>query len=301
MALAHDFPDALRGTVFSREHALAAGTSPQQLRSRAFRRHHRNVYSDASAPIGHDDAFRVLAAEVDDGWISHTTALEGRGLWVPSSVSGARHISRPRGSRATRHAGVVGHQFIIDPADLEMIDGVRTSSVARAWREAADQLPVHQLVQLGDYLVREPRPGLEGRTEPYARIDELQEMTDKYPRVGGGGRAATASRLIRVGSDSPTETDCRLAIVSARLPEPQLQIPLRPGDPYSPTADLGYLLARIAIQYEGAHHRTASRHAADMRRDREFTLAGWTVLLVGALDHANGFSDLISSLRSLLF
>ena len=46
----------------------------------------------------------------------------------------------------------------------------------------------------------------------------------------------------------------RLAMVDAGLPEPNLQLTLRSGDPLSPSADLGYRAQRLAIQYDGGHH-----------------------------------------------
>lgn len=255
---------------------------------------------DSRTAVDQLESLGVLAATIDGAWVSHSTALQTRSLWVPETVLNELHLSRPRGSRAARHARVKGHQFVIDSADLGHVDGVPTSSIPRAWREAAAQMTVRELVQLGDFLVRVPRPAFEGRSEPYTTIDQLTEMVRKYPVVPGAKRAAVAAALVRVGSDSPPESDCRLAIVGAGLPEPELQVALHPGDRYSPTLDLGYRKWKIGMQYEGAVHRSAERHSTDLWRDREFATEGWTVLGIGHRDRAEGFFGLIRQLKRLI-
>lgn len=293
-------PTRLQLQVFTRSRAISEGVSPARLRGSAAMRHHHGIYGDAAAAFTPWEVLGGLASTIDGSWVSHSTALESRGLWVPESAAGSLHLARPRGARAPRHQAVQGHQFQIDPDDLQIVNGVLTSSIPRAWREAAAQLSVRELVQLGDFLVRYPREHFEGRSLPYTSIEHLAEMVRKYPAVPGSDTARVARQLVRVGSDSPPETDCRLAIIQAGLPEPELQLLLFPDDPFSPSSDLGFRRWRIAIQYEGAVHRSADRHWRDMRRDRAFEVEGWTVLGVGARDRAENFLGLVRQLERLL-
>jgi very-short-patch-repair endonuclease len=74
-------------------------------------------------------------------------------------------------------------------------------------------------------------------------------------------------------------------------------VPADPSDPYTPVADLGYRDLRIAIQYDGRHHRTAEQQAADVYRDDRFRELGWTVVRLTWLDQRQGFARLIRTVR----
>jgi very-short-patch-repair endonuclease len=89
----------------------------------------------------------------------------------------------------------------------------------------------------------------------------------------------------------------RLAIADANLPEPDLQIALRPEDAASPTADLGYRHRRLALQYDGGHHLLDAQRFSDRRRDRAFESAGWTVLVLKSEDLAEGFERALGLIK----
>ena len=153
---------------------------------------------------------------------------------------------------------------------------------------------------VGDQLVRHPRPGLEIRTEPWATREELRMMLKRHPKLQGIVKARQAAELIRAGADSAPETFLRLALTAAGLPEPELQLRLVPEDPYSPAADLGYREQRIAIQYDGAHHRTREQQSRDNRRDEVFNAAGWRYFKFNADDLANDFRGAVRRVRIAL-
>ncbi|WP_427129644.1 hypothetical protein [Pseudarthrobacter sp. S9] len=117
----------------------------------------------------------------------------------------------------------------------------------------------------------------------------------------GVEKARLALDEMRVGSDSFPETFLRLALLDARLPEPELQLRLDPYDERSPAADLGYRRFRIAIQYDGAHHLTREQQSRDNRRDEAFRGAGWAYFEANADDLADGFEDVISRIKRARF
>ncbi len=80
-----------------------------------------------------------------------------------------------------------------------------------------------------------------------------------------------------------------MVLIDAGLPEPELQLRLVPGDLCSPAADLGYRQHRLALQYDGAHHRTPAQQSRDNRRDEVFNAAGWRYFKFNADDLANDF------------
>ncbi len=174
------------------------------------------------------------------------------------------------------------------------------STPARTWLDLARVVPLADLVAVGDQLVRQPRPGLELRTEPWSNLPELQRMLTRHTKLQGIVKARAALELIRPGADSAPETFLRLALTEAGLPEPELQIRIVPGDPYSPAADMGYRLQRIAIQYDGGHHLTREQQSRDNHRDECFHSAGWRYFKFNADDLAQDFRRAVGKIRMAL-
>lgn len=125
-------------------------------------------------------------------------------------------------------------------------------------------------------------------------------MVERHKNLQGIVRAREALELMRVGADSAPESMLRLAMLDAGLPEPELQVHLRIGDRLSPSADLGYRERRLAIQYDGGHHLEEEQIHSDRRRDKAFRTAGWTVLVFGKDDLADGFGDATVRIKGAL-
>ncbi|MGO4493940.1 endonuclease domain-containing protein, partial [Arthrobacter sp. 2YAF22_2] len=196
--------------------------------------------------------------------------------------------------------GIIGHAVLAWDDEVETVDGIRISTRARTWLDLARRLSLYELVCTGDELVRIPRISLEGRSEPFATVDGLRSMVNRHSNLQGIVRARAALELMRVGSDSGPETLLRLAMRDAGLPEPDLQLSLRPGSPGSPTADLGYRRRRLAVQYDGGHHLLPAQIFSDRRRDKAFESAGWTVLILTKDDLADGFAGATAKIKRIL-
>lgn len=125
-------------------------------------------------------------------------------------------------------------------------------------------------------------------------------MVSRHPNLQGIVRARAALDMMRVGSDSGPETLLRLAMCDAGLPEPELQLPLRPERPSSPTADLGYRRRRLAVQYDGGHHTLPAQILSDRRRDKAFEAAGWIVVILTKDDLADGFANATATITRVL-
>ena len=177
---------------------------------------------------------------------------------------------------------------------------------ARAWRRrdpATGELeadpPVHLTVARGTRRVR--RAGLLDHRRPLAP----EFVTHVHGLRASGrfhGRPAAREALdsVRVGADSPPGTRLRLALVAGGLPEPELQAALEPGDPFSPVADLAYRHVRLALQDDGAGHRTREQQARDARRDRYGQARGWTTLRVTWADGREDFRGVVAVVRCRL-
>jgi hypothetical protein len=286
---------------FTYREALASGLTPDQLKNRR----HINVGHGIYRPDGWDfdlrDAARVLSAASPGAWISHSTAARLHELILPPWLadSDELHLSKPRQLPQLRRKGIVSHNVTALSGEVESTDGLQLSTRSRTWLDLARLLPVPDLVCMGDQLIRIPRAEFEGRSEPYATLKSLRDMTDRHHNLQGIVRARDALDLMRVGADSAPETLLRLAIADAGLPEPELQLTLW-GRKGGASADAGYRARRIALQYDGAHHLDELQQFSDRRRDKAFENAGWVVLIFTQEDLADGFQGAIQRIRRAL-
>ncbi|MDJ0315166.1 hypothetical protein [Arthrobacter sp. H35-D1] len=288
-------------TPFTLGEAEALGISRDRLRGRGFAGVSHGLYRPASWDFELRDAARALCAATPGAWISHTTAARLHGLILPPWLSDSRelHLSKPRKLAGVRRKGIVGHTVLAHADEVETADGLRISTRARTWLDLARALPVPELACIGDQLIRIPRPVFEGRDTPYATVASLRSMLARHRNLQGIVRAREALELLRVGSDSGPETLLRLAMLDAGLPKPDLQLALweLPG---APSADLGYRVRRIAIQYDGGGHLDELQARSDRRRDGAFRNAGWTVLVFDREDLADGFDGAVRRIRKAL-
>lgn len=250
------------------------------------------------------ERLHALLARHPDLVVTGASAARLWGLPLPSWVEASTELTVLRGDglRACADAGVRTRLADLARVQLhpEPLHGLPVTSYADTWFHLADDLPVDQLVAVGDRLVRSrPRRGEDALTDRAALAECLRRQRGRRGVVKG--RAAHA--LVRDGADSPQETALRLALLDAGLPEPELQIELR--DPaystrHPATADLGYRRWRIAVQYEGAGHDDPVQVARDTQRDAVFQRAGWTVIRVSNSDRRAGFAGAIALIRQAI-
>lgn len=295
-------PLPLATAPFTFSSAMASGVPLSRLRRKDVVNVGRGLYRPAAWDFDLEGAARVLSAASPGAWISHVTAARLRCQVLPPWLADTTelHLSKPRSLPSVRRKGVFGHTVLAREDEIELVDGIRLSTRSRTWLDLARVLPLHDLVSMGDQLVRIPRVDFEGRTEPYDTIAGLRMLVGRHPNLQGIVRAREALDLMRVGADSAPESLLRLAIADAGLPEPGLQVPLRAGDTRSPSADLGYRHRRLAIQYDGGHHLGEAQILSDRRRDKAFESAGWTVLVFDKDDLADEFQRAVQRIKRAL-
>ncbi|MCD5343217.1 endonuclease domain-containing protein [Arthrobacter sp. AK04] len=295
-------PLPLATAPFTFVSARASGVTVDRLRRKDVVNVGRGLYRPAGWDFELEGAARALSAVSPGAWISHVTAARLQSQLLPPWLADSTelHLSKPRALPAVRRKGIFGHTVLAREDEVELVDGIRLSTRSRTWLDLARDLPLDDLVSMGDELIRVPRVDFEGRTEPYDTLAGLRALVARHPNLQGIVRAREALELMRVGADSAPETLLRLAIASAGLPEPELQVPLRAGDARSPSADLGYRHRRLAIQYDGGHHLDESQIFSDRRRDKAFESAGWTVLVFDKDDHADDFRRAVGQIKKAL-
>lgn len=297
-------PEHLSGSSFVRPEGLLAGLTVKQLRGPSVKIPSRSIRLPAAEALNPAAAVRALSWVTPDSAVSHATAARLWGFPLPPWLQddGGQHITRPRTAAAPRRRGVIGHQALLAAGEVEVFDGVRLTSRSKTWLDLAQLLSVDDLVVIGDHLVRRPRPELEQRTEPYATINGLSRLVRMHKGKRGVVKAGEALKLIRVGADSPPETLLRLALVYAGLPEPELNVPLTGplGTPlHSP--DQQYRQYRIAIEYEGDHHRSAEQLARDIRRAEVTAAAGWLEIRVTRGEMQDDARAAVAKIRRALY
>jgi hypothetical protein len=125
---------------------------------------------------------------------------------------------------------------------------------------------------------------------------EIIVLATRYAGTKGVKRCRDAVAVMDGGAQSPKETWLRLLLVKAGFPSPQTQIPLLDGAGRTfAFLDMGWPEVKIAVEYDGDHHRTdRAQYAWDVRRLRMVSQLGWLHIRVIAEDSPR---DVIARVR----
>ncbi|VXC29593.1 hypothetical protein AERO9AM_60011 [Aeromicrobium sp. 9AM] len=202
-------PHELRGAVFTTKQAAKVGVSASMLRGTHFVSVHRGVWRLTDTDLTFGLSVRAAALALPPGSaVSHVTALQWMGVGV--------------GRRTPLHFSIcstaqVMHEIVLHrrlgrlaPRELR---GLSVLGPDRSFVDSATLLSVRDLVRAGDALVR-------------AGLTSTEQLLDytKSSHLDGVVRAREAALLVRGRVDSPRETDVRLVLVLAGLPEPLINV-----------------------------------------------------------------------------
>ncbi|TCI97794.1 hypothetical protein [Aeromicrobium sp. IC_218] len=261
---------ALRG-VFTAEVALRAGVTRRMLDGRRFARVARGVWRLSSTPVTPElTVAAVLLATSADAALSHTTALS----WLlDERPSTPVHLSVHERAQ-TRLDDVVLHRRRHPTAPLA-VRGVPCLGPERTFVDCATVLGLRRLVRAGDALVRA------GLTSPARLVD----YADAH-HLDGVVRAREAARLVRPRVDSVRETDVRLLLVTAGLPEPETNVDVEDEHGrWVARGDLVLAAWRVVVEHDGwVHERDAAQRQKDHLRRERIQAAGWTLVVVTVED-----------------
>ncbi|UTX54066.1 hypothetical protein [Leucobacter aridicollis] len=292
------------GDAFLRSDAIAAGVSPRRLRNADLEAPFRGVRKkrvdplrvSQPGPIGHVSAGHASAAHPlarrriehlerarlysliasDGAFFCGRTAAVILGLPVELKPAQDLEVGRLYPARAPRVRGIRGVQVRPGLVALQSSSGLRTTSPSTTWAMLGRWLSREELVVLGDAIVNASRFGR----------DALIAL-DAAASVPGRPRARLlreALSLVRVGSASPPETQLRLALHAAGLPEPELDVNVRDASGgFLGRSELAYPDSRLAIEYESDHHRVDQRQwNRDIDKYQAYAESGWRIIRVTA-------------------
>ena len=272
MAAPTPIPKTLRTRPFTLAQARAAGLSVRMLRGQRFRRVFPYVYICADVPD--TPLIRLAAAmlRVPHAFATDLSAAQVLGVPVPDDP--ATYIGIRRGTPRIRTTGIRVREYV-DPPPVIINGGHAVSAAPHVFVQLAERLSFLDLVVAGDAMVR----------AGHASLESLRETARSVPGRRGV-RVRQASRSVRAGVDSPMETRLRLLMVLAGLPEPDINRDVigRHGG-WLARPDLSYPAQKIAIEYDGDHHRLdRTQWQRDIMRRENLEADGWIVLVITAVD-----------------
>lgn len=123
----------------------------------------------------------------------------------------------------------------------------------------------------------------------HLEVADVELLAERYRGRRGARRVPPTLALVDPGAESPRETWLRLLVIRAGFPPPQTQIPVY--DEYGQSVavvDMGWEDIKVALDYEGAHHRGPDRFNKDIHRHEAVTELGWIDIRVTSRDTEGG-------------
>ncbi|WOF22650.1 hypothetical protein N8K70_14825 [Microbacterium betulae] len=239
----------------------------------------------------------AFSTVLPDGAVySHHTAAHAHDLPLPRRHMDdlAVHVSVRTQAERRRRAGVAFHLVPPGRQRVHIVGGLPVTTAVDTWCALAGVLRVPEIVAMGDALVR--------RKRPLATMDELAEAVRRHRGRHGAKALRVALALIRPRTDSPAETELRLAIHDAALPEPEVNVWVLDGRGRRiRLGDLVYRRERILVEYDGPHHFTdPAQQQKDIDALDAAVAAGWRVIRVTNVHRRQGFAPIIRRLRDAL-
>jgi hypothetical protein len=164
----------------------------------------------------------------------------------------------------------------VNDDEVTVIKGVTVTSPARTALDIACRYPGDSAVTAIDALARATR----------LTTAAVLAAAERHPGRRGIRRARATLSLVDPGAESPRESWLRLLLVSQGFPRPTTQIPVY--DEFGLLVarfDMGWEELKIAVDYDGDHHRiNRDRYYRDIRRAETVANLGWTLIRITADD-----------------
>jgi hypothetical protein len=173
--------------------------------------------------------------------------------------------------------------------EAQTISGMPVTTPARTAFDVACRYPLGKAVAAIDALAR--------ATD--LKLPDVDLLAERYKGRRGLRRARVALSLVDAGAESPRETWLRLLLLRAGFPPPQTQIAVQ--DEYGQIVavlDMGWEDVKLAVEYDGDHHRIDRRQFnKDIRRAEALNDLGWINIRITAEDTEGGVIARVSAAR----
>ena len=279
-------PELMKG-AFTLEQARAFGVSRMQLQGVSWRNLGKGVYVWAGIPDS--PTVRLAAVRLRlprEAAFSGRTAAWLHGLDLPLSFDPIE-VTEPDASGLSVRVGLMVRRVDLGEGDVVVRLGFRTTSITRTLADLARTLSKVEAVVAID-------------TALHGRLVDLNHL-DAWVRARRGKKGVAALRrfiaLAEPASESPMETRLRILLLEAGLPRPESQVNLfDAAGRFLARVDLYYPDARLAIEFDGGHHRDTL--VADNRRQNDLLGAGYDLLRFTSPDITNARELVVARVRA---
>ncbi len=269
----HVPPMLTKGPFRSRD-GLAAGLTPDQLRSACWRRLSRDVYCHADLAV--TDELRLQAALLsapEHAVVTGLTAAWLYGVWRPAPGADVPLEFATRNPDGAYCSGLRAARLQLDPGDVTDRDGVLITTPERTCFDLMRRDPLFDAVAHADAF---QHVGLTTR-------DALEQYGAARPRWPGIRTVRTAVRLSSPRAESRMESRLRMVILAAGLPLPFVNVAIYDeagralGRP-----DLHYLGPPLGIEYDGSYHDDPAQRERDDERENRLLVGRVPLLRYGS-------------------
>lgn len=292
-------PSELASSTFAVSEALALEVNRERLRSPDLSAPHWGIrtHGGAAEPAGPppnnaaeypdwvsrrrveiiDRAAALRPRLSENAVYSGATAAMIHGLPIPRflMIETELTVARPATERAMDCQGVRGRALDLHVRDMTSIGGLPVTSVERTWCDLAARLSLPQLVSAGDAALNWRHP----LTTPAALFAGMTRFQSRR----GIRNIRLALPLLTSHSDSPKESELRMAIIGSGLPRPVPNFLVTYLDGHPLHVDLAFPDHKVALEFEGDGHRTEEiQWNRDLDRGNLLQAEGWIVIRVGA-------------------
>jgi hypothetical protein len=239
---------------------------------------YRAIYPDIYVPKGLEPTLEVRA-EGAFLWSHRRGVITGR---AAAALHGARWIDDKAPieilwTNSNPPDGILARRERIPPGEITRVNGIFVTVPPRTGLDLGRRLKRGEAVAHLDALARATG----------VQAPDILELINRYRGTKGVRRCREAIDLMDAGAESPQETRWRLILIDQGFPRPATQIPVADdaGYPFA-RLDMGWPDLRIAVEYDGEHHRTNDeQYRWDAIRLRKLEALDWIVIRVMKGDH----------------
>lgn len=265
--------------IFTYAQALGLGATPAAIKHRLRRGTWeplaQGVYRLAGVPLSWRQRLLALVfAAGPDAAASHRSAAAL--LRVPGFGPGPLEVSTPRPRRHRTSCAAVHRSRAFPPGHLTVIDGIRTTRVARTLVDLAGVLPPSRTERAVENCL----------SDGIVTLASLRAMTDELGRRGRTGIALMRELLEAradgyVATASELEASFLALVRSAGLHMPVRQMHVGTDEAWVGRVDFAYPEAKLVVEVDGRRHHSAKLDLdADRARDNLLMAEGWRIVRV---------------------
>jgi hypothetical protein len=254
----------MKGPFVGSEQLASGALTRHTLRS-----HHRAIYPNVY--VGMDtDLTAIQHAYAAWLWSRRRGVVAGQSAAALHSAKWVEHRQPAQLHYRNEHPpkGIITWSDRLRPDETQLIRGMPVTTPARTAFDLASRYPPAKAVAAIDALARATR----------LKTTDIEDIAERYKGHRNIRRARHALTLVDPGAESPQETWLRLLVIEAGYPPPQTQIPVYgPYGELVAVVDMGWEEIKLALDYEGDHHRTSRRvfNHDIVRHEALTTELGW--------------------------